>query len=50
MKVLADTYGAANAPIWFQRWRIFYMACAELFGYAGGGEWLVSHYRFVRPA
>jgi cyclopropane-fatty-acyl-phospholipid synthase len=50
MKVLADTYGAANAPIWFQRWRMFYMACAELFGYAGGGEWLVSHYRFVRPA
>ena len=50
MKVLADTYGAANASIWFQRWRMFYMACAELFGYAGGGEWLVAHYRFVRPA
>jgi cyclopropane-fatty-acyl-phospholipid synthase len=48
MTVLADTYGAANASLWFQRWRMFYMACAELFGYADGREWLVAHYRFVR--
>jgi cyclopropane-fatty-acyl-phospholipid synthase len=50
LAVLAGTYGAANASVWFQRWRMFYMACAELFGYSGGNEWLVSHYRFVRPA
>jgi cyclopropane-fatty-acyl-phospholipid synthase len=49
MSVLAETYGAAHAALWFQRWRMFYMACAELFGYADGREWLVSHYRFVRP-
>jgi len=45
--VLETVYGKA-ASLWFQRWRMFWMACAELFGYAGGREWLVAHYRFVR--
>jgi cyclopropane-fatty-acyl-phospholipid synthase len=33
-----------------QRWRVFLLACAELFGYRGGSEWCVAHYRMVpRP-
>jgi len=43
LPVLEATYGA-EAPIWFQRWRVFLMACAELFGTNNGNEWFVSHY------
>lgn len=48
LPVFEQTYGQANAKRWLQRWRIFYMACAELWGYAGGSEWGVSHYRFAK--
>lgn len=48
MPVLIATYGEAAARIWWQRWRMFWMACAELFGYDGGQQWLVAHYLF-RP-
>jgi cyclopropane-fatty-acyl-phospholipid synthase len=49
LDVLRDAY-ADEAARWHQRWRMFWMACAELFGYAGGSEWQVAHYRFRKPA
>jgi cyclopropane-fatty-acyl-phospholipid synthase len=48
LAVLAPTYGA-DTRVWYQRWRMFWMACAELFGYRGGNEWLVAHFRFAKP-
>lgn len=46
--VLAHIYGPADAEMWRQRWRIFFMACAELFGYNHGQTWWVSHYLFAK--
>ena len=46
MAVLEQVYGLAAAKVWFQRWRIFFMACAELFAANEGETWGVSHYRF----
>ena len=50
MPILEQTYGADDAPRWWMRWRMFYMACAELFGYDGGQQWWVSHYLFDKAS
>lgn len=47
--ILERTYGVGSADMWRMRWRIFYMSCAELFGYNKGQEWWVTHYLFERP-
>ena len=49
MPILRQVYGDA-APLWFQRWRMFWMACAELFGYDDGREWMIAHYRFQKES
>ncbi len=44
--ILARTYGAEHAGLWWMRWRLFFMSCAELFGHDHGREWWVAHYLF----
>lgn len=48
MSVLEEIYGKNNSKKWFQRWRIFFMSCAELWGYKNGKEWKVAHYLFKK--
>ncbi|MDO8941034.1 MAG: cyclopropane-fatty-acyl-phospholipid synthase family protein [Methylicorpusculum sp.] len=48
LQLFSETYGKKDAALWVQRWRLFFMACAELFGYRAGNEWLVAHYRFAK--
>ena len=57
LKIFAEIYGRnthgesakREALRWLVRWRAFFMACAELWGYREGSEWIVSHYLFARP-
>jgi cyclopropane-fatty-acyl-phospholipid synthase len=48
--ILQQAYGHDGAQLWFQRWRMFWMACAELFGYDNGREWMICHYLFTPRA
>jgi cyclopropane-fatty-acyl-phospholipid synthase len=41
--LLAGVYGQDQASTWYQRWRVFFLSCAELFAFRGGSEWIVSH-------
>jgi cyclopropane-fatty-acyl-phospholipid synthase len=48
--ILETTYGRDFAKMWFMRWRMFFLAVSELFGYRDGNEWFVSHYLFSKRA
>lgn len=43
LPILQDCYGATEADAWHGRWRLFFMACEELFRFGGGEEWFVVH-------
>ena len=45
LQTFRDTYGK-DADVWFQRWRMFFLATSEVWGFRGGNEWLISHYLF----
>lgn len=47
-KIFAQTYGNENVTKWIVYWRVFFMSCAELWGFNNGNEWIVSHYVFEK--
>jgi len=58
LQLFARTYGSglAEGPArvealrWLVRWRVFFMACAELWGFRSGSEWGVTHYLFGKQS
>jgi cyclopropane-fatty-acyl-phospholipid synthase len=48
LKIFENTYGLNESRRWWVYWRIFFMACAELWGFNKGNEWSISHYLFSK--
>ena len=45
--LFCSVYGEQLASVWVFRWRLFLIACEELFAYRGGREWVVAHHLFA---
>ena len=46
LKLFSKSSESDDPRVILQRWRIFFMSCAELFNFARGTEWFVCHYLF----
>lgn len=44
LSMFKKTYGEGSEVVWYNRWRVFFMSCSELFKYNNGEEWGVTHY------
>jgi cyclopropane fatty-acyl-phospholipid synthase-like methyltransferase len=45
---LVAMYGEDKAAVWFNRWQVYYLACAEMFVSGGGDTYGVTHYLFEK--
>ncbi len=48
LELFEKTYGEGQSLKWFHYWRVFFLACSELFRYNQGNEWYVCHYLFEK--
>jgi cyclopropane-fatty-acyl-phospholipid synthase len=44
LSLFREVYGQGQELKWLMRWKVFFLACAELFGYRHGTQWGVEHY------
>ena len=49
LDLFRETYPAGEERKWFAYWRLFYLACSELFKYRNGTEWGVTHVLMEKP-
>jgi cyclopropane-fatty-acyl-phospholipid synthase len=43
-----EVYGTGEAEKWWNYWRLFFLSCAEFFGFRDGNEWFISHYLLAK--
>ena len=48
MEIISETYGSEQSKRWWVYWRLFFLACSELWGFEHGSQWMVSHYLFEK--
>ena len=46
LDIFRECYGPREAALWLARWRLFFIACEELFAFRKGTEWVVAHHLF----